>query len=372
LAGETADGLTLDTAVTDFRHAVCDRADLRQQARAWAAAAEDAAADDGLYVPRVYAELSTPRVLTREWVPGRRLEDVTSSPAADGAGRPDLASRLCAAWLRSVLLGRFFPGDPGGNDVRVLPDGRVAFTGGYVAVPASARVALGDYLGAAAAGDPDAACAHLFRLMDGGLPVAREDEVRRRFRQAVSAGRTGAEGGGDALGEVLLGHWRLALAQGCRPPAYLARLFRAAFLLQAAAARLDPARDALRDGLADVRMAAAFDQVGDLMSLGQMARALGRYAPALSDLPRRLDEALTVLAEGSARVGVRLRETAEGRETKNAAAATGGLALAVAAVALVLHHLTRVGAVGDWGASAAGALVLVAGAWLLGRVTGGR
>src|SRR5205823_4826157 len=109
LAGETEDGLSLDTAVADFRHVVRDGADLRQQARAWAAAAEDAAADEGLSAPRVCAELCTPRVFTREWVPGRRLGELAPSPAAEDAGRPELAGRLCAAWLRQALFGRFFP-----------------------------------------------------------------------------------------------------------------------------------------------------------------------------------------------------------------------------------------------------------------------
>ena len=366
LVGDTEDGLTLDTAIADFRRAVQDQADLREQARAWTKAAEDAATDEAVYVPRPDPELCTPRVFTREWVAGQRLAD---TPTAD-ARRPELASRLCAAWLRPVMLGRFFPIEPGSADVLVLPDGRLTFTGGYRAVPASARTTLADYLAAAAVGDPDAACANLFRLMDGGLPPALEERVRRQFRQTVPPHRTGPAG--DGLGDVLMAHWRLALAQGCRPPAYLTRLFRAVFLLDAATTRLNPEGDALRDGLETVRITAAVGQVGDLMSIGQLIQTLERYAPALSELPRRLDEALTVLSEGNARVPVRLQETAEARRSKNASAATGGLLLAVAAVALMLHYLTRVGAVGDWGTTVAGALVLAAGLGLLGQITGGR
>ncbi|HEY1381557.1 MAG TPA: AarF/UbiB family protein [Gemmataceae bacterium] len=362
LAGETEAGLTLDTAVTDFRRAVQDQADLPRQARAWLAAAEDAAEDESLYVPRVHAELCAPRVLTREWVPGRPLGDVA-------AARPDLAGRLCAAWLRQVLFDRSFPADAGPGDVVVLPDGRVAFAGGTAVVPASARGAVRDYLTAAAAGDPDAACGHLFRLMDGGLPPARADEVRRRFRQAVPARGAGAA---DGLGEVLLLHWRLALAEGCRPPAYLTRLFRAAFLVHAAAARLAPDEDALGDGLEAVRMTAAVGRLGELMSPGQVIRTLERYVPALHDLPRRLDEALTVLAEGNARLSVRLHETADGHRQKNAAATTAALLLALLAVGLLGYHLARAGVIGESAAQTGGVLVLAAGVAVLGRITAGR
>ncbi len=85
------------------------------------------------------------------------------------AGSRELARSFCALWWRQVLAGRLFPLDLGAEDVRVLPEGRIAFQGTAFARSTTALPPdLGEALVAVVSRDPDAACTALLREMVRG------------------------------------------------------------------------------------------------------------------------------------------------------------------------------------------------------------
>jgi ubiquinone biosynthesis protein len=384
--GEERTGLPLDSAIADFRYAVHQQINFGHQARALEAAARDADEFDLLRVAQVHKDRSTARLLTLESLPGWSLAQMLpssggqrwkTSAATNGRGgfseldRRDLASNLCTVWLRQALLGRFFPAEVGVQDILVLPDNQLAFTGVFSSLPSALKKDLWDYLLAVSVSDPDNACTPFFRLVEKDPRLVHEDELRHRFRQAVPFRENGPDhrGEGKSLAELLLVYWRLAQAQGCRTPLHLTRFLRALFLVNDAALRLAPRQDSLRDGLENVRAMAAVEQVRELMSLRQLNQSLERYAPVLLELPKKMNDVLTLLAEGSARMHLQMRETAEKRGHKNSTAMAAALLLTLAGVVLLVHHLALGESLGSWGVKVGAVLVVLMGVLLLGKLS---
>jgi ubiquinone biosynthesis protein len=77
-----------------------------------------------LYVPRVYSELSTKRVLVLERLEGFRIDDFGRIDAL-GLDRTELSKKGSAAFFQMVLQDGFFHADPHPGNLFVLPDGRL-------------------------------------------------------------------------------------------------------------------------------------------------------------------------------------------------------------------------------------------------------
>lgn len=79
-----------------------------------------------VHVPHFHHELSGRRVITMEYIPGIKVDDHV------GLGRMGLtpssiAERLVETYLKQLLEDGFFHADPHPGNLRVMPDGRLAF-----------------------------------------------------------------------------------------------------------------------------------------------------------------------------------------------------------------------------------------------------
>src|SRR5262249_25619410 len=142
---------------------------------------------------------------------------------------------------------------------------------------------------------------------------------------------------------------------------------RGLFLIAAAVRQLSPERDPLLREIEEVRLMELIGQLEDTAGLRQLGNNLDRYAGMMMELPKRLDEVLTLAAEGGARVRLRVTESASQRGQKNSLAVVIALLLVLAAVALLSHRLAEVS--GAWGERASAILFVVIGALLLGAAT---
>lgn len=79
-----------------------------------------------VYIPEIYWDFTTKRVLTMEFVDGIPLSDHTRLANA-GIDCKQLAQRLATAIFSQILENGFFHADPHPGNVMVLADGRVAF-----------------------------------------------------------------------------------------------------------------------------------------------------------------------------------------------------------------------------------------------------
>jgi ubiquinone biosynthesis protein len=359
-------------AVEQFAAAVRAAADLGRQAAALDAFGQDAAASGlDLCAPRVIAPLSAARLLTREEPDGAALEQlVQAAPAAAGweGAAAGLAVRLCQAFLRQALAGRPFPAELRAADLRVLDGGRIAWTGGAVAaLPGDATAALWEYLVAAAAHDPARASAALLREMEGGpsgRTAATGGGLDERLRQLVPF-RDGGWGATDDLAGFLFLHWRSAAGLGYRARPHLVLFYRGLAATAWEARRLAPGRDPLRDGLEGARLAAGLGGLAGALSPAQLQQVLAGYAAAMLAAPQRLNDLLTMAAEGRVSIKLEMVEPPAERRRQDLAAASLAAVLALGAIVLLARHLAATGVLGPWGERIGALLLAVAGGWLL-------
>jgi hypothetical protein len=122
------------------------------------------------------------------------------------------------------------------------------------------------------------------------------------------------------------------------------------------ARRLAPDRDALLQGLEEVRFTASVSQLGEMFAADRLVESFERYAVLLSRLPEHLDEALTASAEG----GRRQRGGVPPAERPGSPLPLAAVLLALAAVALLARQLG-----GAWDERAGALLFFGAGAFIL-------
>jgi len=77
-----------------------------------------------LYVPQVYTEFSSKRVLVLEKISGIRIDEYERLDL-EGYDRKDIARKGGAAYFKMVLQDGFFHADPHPGNIFVLPDGRL-------------------------------------------------------------------------------------------------------------------------------------------------------------------------------------------------------------------------------------------------------
>ena len=77
-----------------------------------------------LFIPKVYTDISSKRVLVMETVEGIRIDEYERLDR-EGYNRKDLALKGGAAYFKMVLQDGFFHADPHPGNIFVLPDGRL-------------------------------------------------------------------------------------------------------------------------------------------------------------------------------------------------------------------------------------------------------
>ncbi len=79
-----------------------------------------------IFVPKVYADLTTSKVLVMEWVDGIRLTD-SAGLAKQSLDKKNLVDSLVQCTLRQVLENGFFHADPHAGNMLATPDGRLCY-----------------------------------------------------------------------------------------------------------------------------------------------------------------------------------------------------------------------------------------------------
>jgi predicted unusual protein kinase regulating ubiquinone biosynthesis (AarF/ABC1/UbiB family) len=79
-----------------------------------------------VYVPRIYHELCTRRILVMDYITGLKVTETAQLTAA-GLDPRKVVARLVRTYLKQVLEDGFFHADPHPGNLRVMLDGRLAF-----------------------------------------------------------------------------------------------------------------------------------------------------------------------------------------------------------------------------------------------------
>ncbi|MEA2604561.1 MAG: ubiquinone biosynthesis protein [Acidobacteriota bacterium] len=360
-------GALLDDAIAEFQSSLREGSDFGAAAEALALLAVDAESFGLMVAPAVRRDLTTARLLTVEDPGG--LDLASASAVVLGAAwdparrRHELARLISVAWLRQALLGRVFPLELREAEVRMLESGRAAFlAGAFARPPAADRANLRGFLIALASHEPDEACFLLLREMTCG-PEASEEALRLQVRQIVPF-RDGAwSASGQSLAEHVFVCARQARACGFRPRLQLVAFYRGLASLAATVRQLAPDGDTLLDALQEVRVLSSLSQVREAMS-PEWSEQWGRYAMLMSELPRKMDELLTLAAEGGVRRPPPETSRRPRREEGSHLVVAAGL-MVMSGLGLLLRPLAQTVAFAARGEAVAAALFLAVGGILL-------
>ena len=108
----------LPRVVEEIKRLLTEELDFDREARNIRLARSNFSDDPSLYLPRVYSEISTPRLLVLEQINGTKLRDAISSWPFEV--RRDLARKWLRATLKQILEDGFFHADPHPGNLFIL------------------------------------------------------------------------------------------------------------------------------------------------------------------------------------------------------------------------------------------------------------
>lgn len=231
--------MDLQAVLQEFRKTIFEELDYRREAQNQERLAENLASFRRIVVPRPVADYTTSRVLTMDYIPGRKITKTGPLTQLEVDGE-ELVEDLFRAYLQQILVDGFFHADPHPGNVFLTDDNRIALLDLGMVARLSQRLQdmLLKMVLAIAHGRGD-------ETADVALEMAeqRENCDPAEFRRRVTA--MVAEYGGEGLilapmGKVFLDIVRAAIESGVRLPPETAMLGKALYNLEGIARTLAP------------------------------------------------------------------------------------------------------------------------------------
>jgi ubiquinone biosynthesis protein len=286
----------------EFRKSLLRELDYRQEARNLSTLAENLSELSAIMVPTPVEDYVTSRVLTMEFVQGRKVTSV--GPLArievDGA---QLADELCHAYLKQTLVDGFFHADPHPGNVFLTDDGRIALIdlGMVGQLSPSMQEDLLKLILAMSEGNGDDAGDLVVKI---GMPIGEPDPraVRRHIAEMVMQFH-GLRLRDIALGRLLFDVARIAAENGLRMPSELTMLAKTLLNVDQVAEVLDPNFDpnqAIRRHASGIMRARMLKS----LSPGKLFASMLEAKQFVEKLPRRLNQLVDAVVENRVRVKV--------------------------------------------------------------------
>lgn len=293
--------------VEEFGHTLRAEMDFRREANHAERFRRNFAGKPYLYIPRVYWEFTTHRVLTLERVRGLKMDDLPALEAA-GVDRHRVALHATEIVMQEIFQDGFFHADPHPGNFFVLPGDIIAAVDfgmvGYLS--RSLREQLVSLLAAAVQQDTAALVEQLLRMSLVETGVDREG-LRRDLERLLQAyaGRPLKEIRAAAVLEEAM---PIAFRRRLRLPAELWLLGKMLAMLEGVGTRLDPDFNPF-----DVARPYALRLLRETTSpravFERFRSALVDWSALLVDLPISTPTLLSRLQRGDWTVGVELRRT---------------------------------------------------------------
>jgi predicted unusual protein kinase regulating ubiquinone biosynthesis (AarF/ABC1/UbiB family) len=282
-----------------FERSLTAELDYRHEARNLVRFRELTDEFDLLVVPQPVDDLTATRVLSMDFIEGRKVTDVGPLGLMEVDTRP-IVDQLFRAYLRSILRDGFLHADPHPGNLLLTPDGRLGIVDlGMVAhVPPRIQGRMIRLLAAISDDNGEQAALVLAEmgkpLEDYDAPGFRED-VTRLVSEAV------AEGPDLQAGTVLVELSRISGAHGLRPPAEMSMIGKALLNLDQSILHLDPdfaPAEAIRENISGLLVSSLRTSPGNLVTAALDAKEF------TSELPRRANRIMESLADGSMQLKV--------------------------------------------------------------------
>jgi predicted unusual protein kinase regulating ubiquinone biosynthesis (AarF/ABC1/UbiB family) len=286
----------------EIRRSLWRELDYRQEARNLSTLGANLLEFPGIVVPTPIEDFTTSRVLTMEYIRGKKITELSPLARLDIKGA-DLAEELFHAYLKQILVDGFFHADPHPGNVFLTDDHRIAlFDLGMVGhITPQLQENLLQLLLAVSDGRGDDAAGIAIKISE-----LKEDFSENTFRQRVAA--LVGEHQGSQMNQIQVGRIVLEITQisgdsGLRVPAELTMLSKTLLNLDLVGQTLDPKfnpnasirRNA--EKILQQRVWKAFTPTNLFGSLLEMKDLVVR-------LPSRLNRILDVIAHNELKVKV--------------------------------------------------------------------
>lgn len=285
-----------------FRKSVLRELDYRQEMQNLIRLGEMLREYERIIVPAPIPDYCTARVLTMEYVPGKKITDM--SPLArmefDGTAQ---AEDLFRAYLEQILVHGFFHADPHPGNVFITDDYKIALLdlGMVGQIMPRMQEDLLQLLLAVSEGRGEEAAQIAIKIGD---PTEKFDkqEFERRISEIVAT-QKGATVGQMEVGRIVLELTQIAAETGIRVPAELSLLGKTLLNLDQVGRALEPQFD---PNAAIRRNAAAILQSRLLKSLspGNLFSGVLELKDLLQRLPARLNRFIDALANNEFKISV--------------------------------------------------------------------
>ncbi|GAA3541145.1 AarF/UbiB family protein [Aeromicrobium flavum] len=282
-----------------FRRSLAGELDYRREARNLVTFGELTAPYDLLVVPQPVHEYTTSRILTMDYVQGRKVTDIGKVGLVDVDARP-IVEQLFSAYLHTILDAGLIHADPHPGNLLLTDDGRLALLdlGMTAAVPPRIQHDIIKLLLSISDGDGEETAdilASMGHPLDGYDAGAFRNDVSHLVSEAVASG---AE---VAVGAVLVDLSRVSGMHGLRPPAEMSMVGKALLNLDMATSHLDPdfsPADAIRENVSEIFTA------GLKMTPGGIVAAAIESKNLVTQFPKRANRIMDSLADGEFRIQV--------------------------------------------------------------------
>jgi len=277
-----------------FRKSLTRELDYRQEAKNMALLSANLAEFDAIIVPLAVPNYTTARVLTMDYIRGRKVTALSPLARIEIDGRY-LGEQLFRAYLKQILVDGFFHADPHPGNIFLADDGQIALLD--VGMVAWVRPAMQDrllqLLIAVSEGDSDEAASFAIQIGE------KTDEFNETpFRQAVAeivSQHQGAILEQIAVGRVVLTLTKISSDNGLRLPTELAMLGKTLLNLDRVGTTLDPTLDpqaVIRRHVAEIMS----QRVQRSLSFGSIFTTLLDLKEFVRAVPQRVNRILDLAA----------------------------------------------------------------------------
>jgi predicted unusual protein kinase regulating ubiquinone biosynthesis (AarF/ABC1/UbiB family) len=290
----------LTNMVEELRKSLIRELDYRLEAGNLKLLGEKLAGFPHLIVPQPVDDYSTGRVLTMDYIAGKKITKLSGLAKVDVDG-PALAEELFRAYLQQILVDGFFHADPHPGNIFLTGDGRIALLdlGMTARIDGNLQEQLLKLLLAMAEGQSDRAADLAIRIGD-----AKEDfdelQFRRRMGELV-AQQQDAVVGQRQVGREVIAIKRIAGDTGIRVPAQLTMLGKTLLNLdqvgRTLAPEFDPDESIRRNAMEIFR-----GRTLKSLNSGTLFTALLETKELIEKLPTRINQFLELLATNKLRL----------------------------------------------------------------------
>lgn len=286
----------------EFRKALMRELDYNVEARNLRVLGENLAHFENIIVPSPVEDYVTSRVLTMQWISGRKVTALGPLARMELNGAP-LAEDLCRAYLHQILVDGFFHADPHPGNIFLTDDGRLAFLDlGMVAQlsPGMQESQLKLVLAISEGRSEDVS--EIVIGMGAPRPDCDPERVRREIAEMVLEFQ-GLKMREIAMGRTLFESARIAADGGYRQPRELTLLGKTLLNVDEVARRLDPEFEpnaAIRRNAAEIMR----HRMLKSLSPGRLFDSLLELKGLAEKLPRRLNQLVDAVADNKLKINV--------------------------------------------------------------------